>query len=230
MLKWKQRELLVPQASLSRCFSPDPLLHRAVAALSTQNQPQRLGAVPAPRRPHRGHQLVHADLHQAARVLSCVLSCSWPWSSRSSPSSAAHASVPGLLPQDPPRPTLYKEAAPDSCSSQPAGTELLIAFATISGSGRGNRLQIKRSITIFLIDALEPYFRLPRSDGCFFGGGSWLGLLCAQRGGSEDKVTFWCSDCPVPSATSPRGVVPGVGRGKNSGNQLLPKSFTKPMK
>lgn len=97
----------------------------------------------------------------------------------------AAAGTPAVLPtprcQAPPAGSrvshLYKEAAPDSCSSQPAGTRLLIAFATISCSGRGNRLQIKRSITIFLIDALEPYFPLPRSDGCFFGSGS--GWVCS---------------------------------------------------
>lgn len=177
----------MPQSSLSCCFPPDPVLHRAVAALSTQNQPQRLGAVPAPRRPHRGHQLVHADLHQAARVLSCALSCALSCScpapqaaaARGTPSCASHTSH-GV--QAPPAGSSashsYKEAATASCSSQPAGTQLLLtAFATISSSGRGNRLQIKRSITIFLIDALEPYFPLPRSDGRFFGSGS--GWVCS---------------------------------------------------
>lgn len=172
-------------------LSPDPVVHRALAALSAQNQPQRLGAVPAPRRPHRGHQLVHADLHPAARVLRAP-SCSCPASpgqqqqQQQEHGLCSPASGPG------------SSAAPivqRSCSGpvqrQPAGTQLLIAFATISCSGRGNRLQIKRSITIFLIDALEPYFPLPRSDGRWFGSGS--GWVCSVLVGT---VTFWCSECP----------------------------------
>lgn len=173
-LRWEEGAAC-PTSLFTLLFPSDPVVHRALAALSTQNQPERLGAVPAPRRPHRGHQLVHADLHQAARVLSC--SC--PRAPSVEQQEEHKLCFPCLGVQAPPAGSsashLYREAATDSCSSQPAGTQLLIAFATISCSGRGNRLRIKRSITIFLIDALEPYFPLPRSDGCFFGSGSgWV--------------------------------------------------------
>lgn len=203
MSEWKQRELLVPQGSLSCCSPLDPVLHRAVAALSTQNQPQRLGAVPAPRRPHRGHQLVHADLHQAARVLSCALSCSCPaplaGAAGGAPSCASHA-CRGV--QAPPAGSsqshLDKEAAAASCSSQPAGTWLLIAFATISCSGRGNRLQIKRSIIIFLIDALEPYFPPSQKRWLFVWQWLWLGFLALRTDDCSGALTAPCQVPPHP--------------------------------
>lgn len=73
----------------------DPVFHRAAPALSAQDQPERLGALPAPSGPHRGHQRLHADhVPSAARLLVAPRLCpGCRWEGRSAGTTVCSLSV-----------------------------------------------------------------------------------------------------------------------------------------
>lgn len=73
----------------------DPVFHRAAPALSAQDQPERLGALPAPGGPHRGHQRLHADhVPSAARLLVAPRLCpGCRWEGRSAGTTICSLSV-----------------------------------------------------------------------------------------------------------------------------------------
>lgn len=56
------------------------------------------------------------------------------------------------------------------------GHSSTLPFSTVSSTGIVNRLQIKRSITIFLIDALEPYFSHTQKRWMFLWQCFWVDL------------------------------------------------------